>query len=198
MTMSNDNREFDSNDPEQVLAGAEPVAGPDDEVVLQPWSENDLRLLEKLLGDPEMMMHLGGPESHEQILRRNRRYAQLSENGTDHMFKIVWGPRSEAVGSVGYWEKTWRGRLVYEMGWSVLPAFQGLGIATKAAEAVIARARLEPRHQFMHAFPSVTNPPSNAICRKLGFSLIEECEFEYPPGNILKVNDWRLDLYGTR
>jgi len=84
---------------------------------------------------------------------------------------------------------------MYEMGWSVLPAYQGRGLATEAGEIALAQARLERRHQFMHAFPAVDNPASNAICRKLGFSLIEECEFEYPPGHPMIVNDWRLDLF---
>jgi hypothetical protein len=47
----------------------------------------------------------------------------------------------------------------------------------------------------MRAFPSVTNAASNAICRKLGFSLIEECQVEYPAGNALTVNNWCLDLF---
>jgi RimJ/RimL family protein N-acetyltransferase len=47
----------------------------------------------------------------------------------------------------------------------------------------------------MHAFPSVDNLPSNAICRKIGFTLQEEVEFEYPPGNFMRCNDWRLDLF---
>ena len=162
-------------------------------VQLRPWAEDDLTLLEKLLGDPDMMVHLGGPESPEQILQRHQRYMRLPE--TDHMFKIVWGPNSESVGSIGYWKKTWRDQIVYETGWSILPSYQGHGIATKAAEAVIEQARLEHRYQFMHAFPSVSNPASNAICRKIGFSLIEECQVEYPPGNVLTVNDWCLDLF---
>jgi|SRR5688500_108090 len=163
------------------------------DLLLRPWAEDDLALLEKLLGDPDMMVHLGGPESSEQILKRHQRYLRLPE--TDHMFKIVWGLNSEAAGSIGFWEKTWHDQLVYETGWSILPAYQGRGIATKAAEVVIEQARLEHRHQFMHAFPSVSNPASNAICRKVGFSLIEECQVEYPPGNFLIVNDWRFDLF---
>ncbi|HEX9331463.1 MAG TPA: GNAT family N-acetyltransferase [Anaerolineales bacterium] len=163
------------------------------DVTLQPWSEDDLPLLQKLLGDPNMMAHLGGPETPEQILQRHQRYLRLPE--TDHMFKIVWGRELERVGSIGYWEKTWRDQLVCETGWSILPAYQGRGIATKAGEAVLEQARLEQRHQYMHAFPSVDNPASNAICRKLGFSLIEECQFEYPPGNFMTVNDWRFDLF---
>ena len=164
------------------------------DVQLLPWSEGDLPLLEKLLGDPDMMTHLGGPESPEQIRRRHQRYLRLSESDTDHMFKIVWGVNAEDAGSVGYWRKTWRDQAVYEMGWLVLPAYQGKGIATKAAAAVIEYARQEPRYRFMHAFPSVENAASNAICRKLGFTLLEECQFEYPLGRSMTVNDWRLDL----
>ena len=168
------------------------------DLLLQPWSDDDLPLLEKLLGDPDMMSHLGGPESPEQILRRHQRYLRLPEAGTDHMFKIVWVPNFEAVGNVGYWRKTWREQSIYETGWLVLPAYQGQGIATKAASAAIEHARLQPKYQFMHAFPSVANAASNAICRKLGFTLIEACQVEYPPGHPLIVNDWRLDLFRSQ
>lgn len=165
------------------------------EALLEPWSEGDLLLLEQLLGDPAMMAHLGGPESQEQIARRHRRYIHFSEDGTDHMFKVVWGSNREGVGSVGYWKKNWRDRLVYEMGWLVLPAYQERGIATQAAAAVIEHARRNPGYQFMHAFPSVDNASSNAICRKLGFTLVEECQFEYPAGHSMTVNDWHLELF---
>jgi RimJ/RimL family protein N-acetyltransferase len=167
------------------------------EVLLQLWSEADLELLEKLLGDPEMMTHLGGPETPEQILRRHQRYLHLPEDGTDHMFRIIWGPQQEGVGNVGYWRKTWRDQAVYEIGWLVLPDYQGHGIATKAAAAAIEHACQGPKFRFMHAFPSVANLASNAICRKLGFTLIEECQVEYPPGRSMTVNDWSLDLFKT-
>ncbi len=163
------------------------------DVQLWPWGESDLPLLEKLLGDPHMMAHLGGPETPQQIAGRHQRYLQLPE--TDHMFKIVLGSSLEPLGSVGYWQKIWREQLVYETGWLILPAYQGRGVATQAAKAVIELARLEHRHQFLHAFPSVENVPSNAICRKLGFWLVEECQFEYPPGKFMQVNDWQLDLF---
>ena len=167
------------------------------DVLLHPWSEEDLPLLEKLLGDPKMMTHLGGPETPEQIRRRHQRYLRLHESDTDRMFKVVWGSSGDGIGSVGYWRKTWRDQAVYEMGWLILPEYQGRGIATKAAAAVIEHARQEPQFQFMHAFPSVENPASNAICRKLGFTLVGECQVEYPPGHSMTVNDWRLALFET-
>jgi len=177
-------------------SAAEPAGGNVVEIRLEPWSEPDLPLLEALMGDPATMAHLGGPESSEQIRQRHQRYLALPPSGTDHMFKIVLGMDTEGVGNIGYWQKSWRDDLVYEMGWFVLPAYQGRGIATRAGKALIALARGEGRHRFMHAFPAVDNAASNTLCRKLGFSMIEECEVEYPAGHPLRVNDWQLDLSG--
>lgn len=48
----------------------------------------------------------------------------------------------------------------------------------------------------LHAFPSVQNAPSNALCHRLGFTLRGACDFEYPAGSgaVMRSNDWRLDL----
>ena len=100
----------------------------------------------------------------------------------------------EALGWVGYWEREWRGEAVYEIGWAVLPAAQGRGVATDATRLAIEVARATGRHRWLHAFPSVENPASNAICAKLGFTLLEARDFEYPPGRVMRCNDWRLDL----
>jgi RimJ/RimL family protein N-acetyltransferase len=162
-------------------------------VHLEPWEAGDEPLLHKLLGDPAMMEHLGGAESAEQIADRHQRYLRLNDG--ERMFKIV-NDDGEPVGSVGYWNKSHHDQHVYETGWFVLPAFQGQGIAAAATKQAIERAAAEQRNRFMHAFPNVTNPASNAICRKLGFELVEEAmEFEYPKGHLMRCNDWRIDLF---
>src|SRR6476620_3612368 len=99
-----------------------------------------------LLGDPAMTEHLGGPESCAQLVARQSRYERLHDSDTDRMFRIVDGPSGQAVGSVGYWERTWRGELVYETGWSVLPAFQGRGLASRATSLAIAQLRTTRTH----------------------------------------------------
>ena len=101
----------------------------------------------------------------------------------------------EAVGSIGYWEKEWQGDQVWETGWSILPEFQGRGIATAAAALIVVRARAEQQFRFLHAFPSLDNPASNAICRRAGFALRGPVDFEYPPGTLMRCNDWRYDLF---
>jgi RimJ/RimL family protein N-acetyltransferase len=144
-----------------------------------------------------MTEHLGGPESPEKILERHERYQRLPGTGKGRMFKIVEAATGESVGSVGYWERESSEGHVYETGWSVVPALQGRGVATSATAQAIERARAERKHRFLYAYPSVDNAPSNAICRKLGFTLVNVSEYEYPrnSGNILRCNDWRLVLF---
>jgi RimJ/RimL family protein N-acetyltransferase len=163
------------------------------DVRIEPWAEGDLDLLRRL-NAPEMMEHLGGPESEEKLLDRHRRYLQPKDRGSESMFRVVVSPGGEAAGSIGFWEREWRGETVYETGWSILPEFSGRGLATAAGRLVIERARAAGRHRFLHAYPSVDHPASNAICRKLGFTLLGACDFEYPPGHPMRCNDWRLEL----
>jgi RimJ/RimL family protein N-acetyltransferase len=162
---------------------------------IEAWSEDDFDLL-RASNDPELMAHLGGPETEEQLITRHQRYVDLSADrtGRGRMFRIVCGPDGQAAGTVGFWEHTWHGRQVYETGWSVLPGFQGRGIATAGTLAVVEAARAARKHRFLHAFPSVDNGPSNAVCRKAGFTLVGECDFEYPPGRPLRSHDWCIDL----
>jgi RimJ/RimL family protein N-acetyltransferase len=166
------------------------------DVNLRSWSEDDLALLERLMGDPAMTVHLGGPESAEQIQKRHKTYSQIEHTGKGRMFVIVAGAEQIAVGSVGYWEIEHEGESVWETGWSILPEFQGKGIATQATALAVEKARAEGKHRFIHAFPSVENHASNAICRKVGFTLQGEIDFEYwrLPGKFMRCNNWRFDL----
>jgi RimJ/RimL family protein N-acetyltransferase len=145
------------------------------------------------MGDPAMTEHLGGPESPEQIRLRHQRYLKI-DPGQGQMFVIEVGPERASAGSIGYWEKQWQGQIVWETGWSVLPEFQGQGVATRATALIVERVRNEEKRRSLHAFPAVDNGPSNAICRKAGFTLQGEADFEYPPGHWMRCNDWRLDL----
>jgi RimJ/RimL family protein N-acetyltransferase len=158
---------------------------------LEPWSPGNLPLLEKLLGDPAMMTHLGGPEPLEKIAKRQTRYEQ-----DPRQLRIVDEATGEGIGWVGYWEREWRDMDVYEIGWSVLPGHQGRGVASQATRGALDAARAEGGRRYVHAYPSVDNGPSNGICRKVGFELLGPYEFEWPPesGTMMRCNDWRFDL----
>jgi RimJ/RimL family protein N-acetyltransferase len=161
-------------------------------VRIEPWAEGDFPLIVNL-NDPEMTTHVGGPEAADKLPERQSRY----EKADSRQYKIVVGAGGEGVGWVGYWEQTWRDQQVWEIGWAVLPGFQGQGVATSATAQLIERARGERHLRFVHAYPSVENGPSNAICRKLGFTLLGDFELELVrrPGSFKRFNDWRLDLF---
>src|SRR4029453_4025052 len=110
------------------------------------------------------------------------------------MFKIVDVASGAGVGSVGFWTKEWRDQQVYEIGWMVVPEFQGRGIAMAATAQAIELARRDDTHRFMHAFPNAGNTPPNASARRRGFGRREGWGFEFPKGHFMTCNDWRLDL----
>jgi RimJ/RimL family protein N-acetyltransferase len=165
----------------------------DSDLRLEPWDDRGLEL-ERRANTPDMTAYLGGPEPDESILARHARIRDNAANGTGRMFLIMVPGGTEPAGSVGYWEKDWRGEIVYELGWKVLPAYQGRGLAVAATVAAVGLAAAERRHRWAHAFPRVDNAPSNAVCRKAGFELLGESDFEYPAGNPIRCNDWRYDL----
>ena len=164
------------------------VVGLRDGVHIERWSEEDLALLTALNSDPVQMRHIGGAESAEKIAERQQRYAK-----DPFQFRIVDG--GESAGWVGFWEREWRGEKVYEIGWSVLPDFQGRGLATAATGLALEATRADHVPALpVQAFPGVENAPSNAVCRKLGFSLVEaDMAFEFPPGTMMVCNDWRWE-----
>ncbi|WP_428961197.1 GNAT family N-acetyltransferase [Micromonospora fluostatini] len=167
------------------------------DVRLEPWSESALDLLRRI-NTAQMRRHVGGPEPEEELLARHRRYLAMPAAGRGCMFAVLLG--DDMVGSIAYHQRDWQGRQIYETGWNVLPPFQGQGVATAAGVALITIVRAAARHpatpDSLHAFPSVENAPSNALCHRLGFTLLGPCSFEYPPGSdrLMRSNDWRIDL----
>jgi RimJ/RimL family protein N-acetyltransferase len=165
------------------------------DVSIRPYSEGDLWVLQRTLGDPSQMRYLGGPENEEKLRDRHKKFVALSADpSTGCMFVITVGSERTSAGTVGYWEKNWDGQKVWETGWNVLTEFQGLGIATAATRLVIEQLTRLRIHRYLFAYPSVDNDSSNAICRKLGFTLTGDRDFEYPPGNVLHCNIWQLEL----
>jgi RimJ/RimL family protein N-acetyltransferase len=164
-----------------------------DEVRLRPWRTDDLGLLERLLGDPAMTEHLGGPETPEHLRSRLTQYLALKpEEG--RMFVVTVGRDGEPVGSVGWWWHEAGDSPSLETGWSVLREFQGRGIATRAMRLMLELVAADTDQVAIHAYPTIENVASNALCRTLGFELLGSTDFEYPKGHPIVCNDWSFDL----
>lgn len=169
----------------------------DNRVWLERWQIEDLPVLEKS-NTPEMTRFIGGPESAKQVVARHAKFLRLWETNEARMFRIRSSASVALVGSVGYWNKQWRGRDVYETGWSVHTEHQGRGIAARALAECLNYAAAHGDRDQVFAFPRIDNTASNALCRRAGFALIGEADFEYPQGHPIRVNEWMFDLATLR
>ena len=161
---------------------------------LRPIDLGDLWLYEAVHCDPLMMEHLGGPLPKEGLAEKLQRDVATTAAGETWVLKIIPDDEPDtAAGTVSIWDHVWKGDPITEIGWMVLPRFQGRGMGSEAVGLALSKARSERRWEVLHAFPNITNGPSNAICRKFGFINIGECEFEFR-GRPIRGNHWRLDL----
>jgi RimJ/RimL family protein N-acetyltransferase len=163
-------------------------------VLLRDVELGDVDAYVRMRCDPEMMAELGGPVAREGIEDKVERDVESTRAGESWISMIVPDTAEPGVvaGSVVLWSQTDRGEPLSEIGWMVLPEFQGRGLAKRAVRALLERARDEDRWGVVHAFPGVTNGPSNGICRSLGFTHVGEREVVFA-GRRIRSNHWRID-----
>jgi RimJ/RimL family protein N-acetyltransferase len=157
---------------------------------LDPYTDDDLWLTRALETDPRVMAELGGPWPIDEIPNIHRRRLAHIANGAWY-FKIVPQPVGSAVGGIGIWRSEWRGAPISEVGWAILPEHQGRGYASAALGLLLDRVRADGRWGAVHAFPGITNGPSNALCGKFGFELVEEVDVDYGD-RTMRCNRWLL------
>jgi RimJ/RimL family protein N-acetyltransferase len=145
--------------------------------------------------DPVMTAELGGPLPREGIEEKVARDVQAVAAGSDWIKMIVPDETAPGVvaGSVALWSHGEdSGERVSEIGWMVLPEFQGRGLAKRAVRMLLELARDDGRWGLVHAFPATTNAPSNGICRSLAFRFAGERDVTFA-GRVLRSNDWVIN-----
>ena len=160
---------------------------------LEPMTEEDGRLRVRMETDDEVMRHLGGARPEADILRAHRSSLEEWRRGECWPLKVIRDGEAEPVAMVTIFPSEHDGERFYEIGWMTVPELQGRGIASEAVRMVLERARREQRFGVLHAYPPVTNPASNRLCEKHGFTLLGECDVEFS-GRLLRCNHWRLAL----
>ncbi|MFF2487358.1 GNAT family N-acetyltransferase [Microbacterium sp. NPDC058062] len=159
-------------------------------VTLAPWAAGDLPLLERA-NTPEMMAHLGGPETPEQLVERQERYMNLMRTGEAAMYRIELD--GTPVGGIGYWQVDHDGEPAWEAGWNVFSEWQGRGLAHAALGLVVREVADRHDRSLLVAYPGVDNPASNALCRAAGFEH-RGSRTEPWHGRELSFNVWVLDM----
>ena len=163
-------------------------------ITLRDITVDDLSLYEAIHCDPTMMADLGGPLPKEGLAEKLQKDAATTAAGETWVLVIV--PAEDpgaAAGTVTIWSHEEHGEKINEIGWMVLPKFQGRGIGKAAVGVALDRARAEGRWDVVHAFPPVTNERSNGMCKSFGFELVDTRDFKFRDRS-LRCNHWRLDL----
>ncbi|MEU4113175.1 GNAT family N-acetyltransferase [Kitasatospora sp. NPDC028055] len=180
---------------------------------LRNVAAGDVEAYVRMRCDEAMMAELGGPLPREQVEARLRKDLRLVAEDSAWIKVIVpdaagidaatadtdgadgatadtdGADGGEAAGVVTLWQDEEDGVTVSEIGWMVLPGFQGRGLAKAAVRRVLDAAAADGRWGEVHANPGTTNGPSNGICRALGFRLLGERDLGFGD-RVLRTNHW--------
>jgi RimJ/RimL family protein N-acetyltransferase len=170
-------------------------------MILRDVRLDDLDAYIAMRCDPVMMAELGGPRPRDSIADKVRRDVEDVESGAAWICMVIADEARpvEVAGTVTIWSHDAGAGAgadeISEIGWMVLPGFQGRGVASEAVRQILARARADRRWGAVHAYPSVSNAPSNGVCRSAGFSLVAAQDLDYA-GQRMRVNHWVIQTSG--
>jgi RimJ/RimL family protein N-acetyltransferase len=127
----------------------------------------DLDDMFRLLGDPEVMTYYPRPKTRDEAaywIEWNRGLYRLRGHG----LWLLASPDGHFIGDCGLTPQPVDGVTELEVGYHVLPEFQGVGYATEAAAASrdFARAVLGARRLIAIIHPD--NKPSQRVAEKIG------------------------------
>lgn len=164
-------------------------------MLLRDVEPGDVDAYVRMRCDPAMMAELGGPLPRDGIAAKLDTDVRKTR-ADDYWVSMIIPDRTApevVAGTVGLWShEDGADAGLAEIGWMVLPEFQGRGYAKRAVRAVLERARDDGRWGVVHAFPGVSNAPSNALCRSLGFTFSGERIATFA-GRELRTNHWLID-----
>ncbi|GAB2897136.1 hypothetical protein GCM10027074_75620 [Streptomyces deserti] len=166
----------------------------EEQVQLRNVTPDDVDAYIRMRCDPVMMADLGGPLPRAGMADKVRRDAQQAADDLAWFKLIVPDAISPDVvaGTVTIWSHDTGDGPMSEIGWMVLPEFQGQGLGKCAVRTLLEQARDQGRWGLVHAFPARNNAASNGICRSVGFRLLSQVETVFA-GRVLKTNHWVID-----
>src|SRR5712691_4269825 len=143
-------------------SGAEALAEQEQRVRLRDVELGDVGVYVRMRCDPVMMAELGGPLPRDGVEEKVARDVQAAAAGTDWIKMIIPDEAAPEVvagnvvlvvaGNVVLWSHDDNGGdPVTEIGWMVLPEFQGRGLAKRAVRMLLELARDDGRWGPVHA-----------------------------------------------
>lgn len=152
-------------------------------VWLDPLSENDDEFLLALLRSPTYLEFVG--DRGVSTLAESRAYlksyflASEAEHGFGYF--VARTDANLAMGMVGLMQRDFLDHP--DLGFAFLPDYHGQGVAKRACELLLDKARLELGLDRLEAFTDASNTASQRLLSKLGFDYVGD--FKHPDEEVL-------------
>jgi len=162
-------------------------------LILRNIESTDAELIHKLRSDEVVNQFVGRDNSStiEKAKEFILKILNLVEKNEGLYWIIRRKENNDLIGTVCLWNFDPENEIV-EIGYEMLPEFQGKGIMTEAIKAVTAHTFEEIKAKIITAFPSEDNVNSVAILKKLNF------EFEDKKYNNTHENVNNIATYTVR
>ena len=153
---------------------------------IRPMARTDLRALQSLYGEPELMKYITGKSRspHETRARLKKDLRQHQEFGFG-LCVVEWLDTDEVIGRCGLEPRTGRRGLEGELAWMFSEPWWGRGLATEAGAALISFGLAELTLSRVFAKADRRNEASIRVMRRLGMTLLahvgDEVEYEILP-----------------
>jgi len=159
-------------------------------LILRHVLEKDYELINKLHSDPIVNAFVGRDNSSS--LEKAQAYILRMRGLVERQECLYWiitlKNNDHLIGSACCWNYDIENGIV-EIGYELLPEFQGQGIMTEALKSVIEFIFTKMKANLITAFPSSNNLSSVAVLKKLNFT------FEDKPYNCKHVNVENIVTY---
>ncbi len=141
-------------------------------LILRQLTNKDAKQIHKLRSDPSVNRFIGRTNSTgvEEATEFIKKIVELVQNNQGMYWVIVLKDNTDLIGTICYWNFDVDNEIV-EMGYEMLPEFQGKGIMIEAVKRVIEYGFKEMKAKTITALPSADNKSSIALLKKAKFNI---------------------------
>jgi len=161
-------------------------------LILRNIESTDAELIHKLRSDEVVNQFVGRDNSS--TVEKAKEFILKIQNLVEKNEGLYWIIRrkenNDLIGTVCLWNFDPENEIV-EIGYEMLPEFQGKGIMTEALKAVTAYTFKEIKVKIITAFPSEDNVNSVAILKKLNFEF-EDKKYNNTHENVNNIVTYTL------
>ena len=147
---------------------------PTDRLAFREMTRGDQEIMEELLGDPEVMRYYPRPKSRDEVSRWIDSTLRSYDEHGHALWVLELIDTGEFIGDCGLTWQNVDGNRMLEVGYRLLPRFQGVGYATEAAAACLRFAHEKLGEDHVVAIINPDNWASRALAERLGMRVEQE------------------------